>query len=399
MNIYEPREDSYLLQKQVAKYATGCVLDVGTGSGIQALTAVKNSNVRDVIAIDINEDAIKKLDKIIKENKIRKLKVLKSNLFENISTKFDIIIFNPPYLPHDKDIEDPALYGGKKGWELSEKFLQSVSKYLVPHGKILFLFSTLTNKDKIEEIITHNLLKFKQISSQKLAFEELFVYEITKTQLLRELERQELENIHYLTSGKRGTIYIGILEKSKRIKTHFAKKQSIKVGIKTKKEDSNAQNTIANEAYWMRTLNKHGIGPKYLFHSKNYVVYEFVKGQFILDWIESHKKTEIIATLKQILNQCYQLDKLQVNKEELHHPYKHILVTKENNAIMLDFERCSKTEKPQNVTQCIEFFTRIEQELAKTKIILDKQTLRRLAQEYKDTYAQNAFKDILKQLQ
>lgn len=39
--IYEPEEDSYLLEKYVKKLAKGKVLDLGTGSGIQALAAKK----------------------------------------------------------------------------------------------------------------------------------------------------------------------------------------------------------------------------------------------------------------------------------------------------------------------------------------------------------------------
>jgi putative serine/threonine protein kinase len=212
------------------------------------------------------------------------------------------------------------------------------------------------------------------------------------------LQRQELEQIRYLTSGKRGMIFTGYLEKSKRIKTHFAKKEKIKVGIKIKKEQSQAQNTIANEAYWLRTLNKYQIGPRYLFHNQNYVVYKFIEGEFILDWIINNDKSKILNVLRQILQQCREMDRLQVNKEELHHPYKHILITADNQPVMLDFERCSKTEKPQNVTQCIEFFSRMANDLSKKEIVLNKEELRELAQEYKDTYSEKAFQEILKKI-
>jgi methylase of polypeptide subunit release factors len=46
MAIYEPQEDSFLLQKVLKEYAFGRVLDMGTGSGIQALTAMRFPNVR-----------------------------------------------------------------------------------------------------------------------------------------------------------------------------------------------------------------------------------------------------------------------------------------------------------------------------------------------------------------
>ena len=59
MNYYEPREDSYLLQKFVKKHAIGIVLDLGTGLGIQAITASKNKKVKKVLAADINREVLK----------------------------------------------------------------------------------------------------------------------------------------------------------------------------------------------------------------------------------------------------------------------------------------------------------------------------------------------------
>jgi release factor glutamine methyltransferase len=381
MDIYEPAEDSYLLQKEVQTHAEGRVLDLGTGSGIQGLAAIKSPRVREVLSVDINENAISELQKIIKEQKLRKIKVLKSNLFENISGKFNTIIFNPPYLPQDEGIEDVALYGGKKGWETSEQFFHKASSHLISSGKILFLFSTLTNKEKIEELIAHHLFQFKELSSQKLAWEKLYVYEITKTDLLRELEIKRVEDIHFLAKGKRGVIYKGIQERAELIKTHFAKKETISIAIKTKREDSQAMGRIENEVNWLKILNKKGIGPKLLFSSKTYFAYKFVEGELFLDWIKTATKEEILTVIKNLLNQCYVMDNIGVNKEEMHHPHKHIYITKNNNPVMIDFERCSRTENPKNVTQFVEFLARIKKELKEFTYKPDE--LRELAKEYK----------------
>ena len=61
--MYEPREDSHLLEKHVRRNAFGRVLDMGTGSGIQALSAIKNVNVGEVIAVDINPEGNQSLKK------------------------------------------------------------------------------------------------------------------------------------------------------------------------------------------------------------------------------------------------------------------------------------------------------------------------------------------------
>ena len=65
--LYEPEEDSFLLQKFVKKYSKGLVLDMGTGSGIQAKTASEKADL--VIALDIDKDAIKHCKKNYKDIK------------------------------------------------------------------------------------------------------------------------------------------------------------------------------------------------------------------------------------------------------------------------------------------------------------------------------------------
>ena len=92
--VYEPAEDSFLLAEQVKKYAKGKVLDLGTGSGILAETALINT--KEVLATDINEEAVKRL-------KQKGINARFSDLFSHITEKFNLIIFNPPYLPTERN--------------------------------------------------------------------------------------------------------------------------------------------------------------------------------------------------------------------------------------------------------------------------------------------------------
>src|SRR3989344_2557860 len=133
--IYEPAEDSFLLEKYVKIYSRGNVLDMGCGSGIQSLASKGN-----VLSVDINEEAVEFC-------KQRGLNAIQSDLFSNINGKFDLIIFNPPYLPKDND-EDPesALIttGGKTGMEILERFFYEVREYL---KKIVLILSYLKLKN------------------------------------------------------------------------------------------------------------------------------------------------------------------------------------------------------------------------------------------------------------
>ena len=179
MQIYTPKEDSELLKSVIKKYAKGTILDMGTGTGILAKEATETA--KKVLAVDINKKAIEYCKNNIKNEKIT---FKQSDLFENIKEKFDLIIFNPPYLPEDKKAKDISLDGGKKGHELIEKFLKQAKTHLKLNGKILLLYSSSTNKEKIQQIIKENNYDSKIIKTKKLFFEEIYVALIKKRKLL-----------------------------------------------------------------------------------------------------------------------------------------------------------------------------------------------------------------------
>ena len=172
--IYEPREDSYLLEKEVRKYARGKkVLDVGAGGGIQTKMALK-AGAKGVVAVDIDLESLKILKK-------KGINAIKSNLFENIKEKFGLIIFNPPYLPDDnlEDVESKkATTGGKNGDEIIIRFLKDVDKYLEKNGIILLLISSLTPQNRILKQLGKNGMKKRVIAEDKLFFEKLGVWMI-----------------------------------------------------------------------------------------------------------------------------------------------------------------------------------------------------------------------------
>lgn len=165
--IYEPREDSFLLEKYVKKFAHGKVLDMGTGSGIQALAA--KTKTPDVLAVDSNPEAVAQVKKL-------GINTIQSDLFSSVKGTFDIIIFNPPYLPEaeGEDEESKTITtGGKQGYEVLERFLKEAKSHLNPRGSILLVYSSLTGN--VEQVAKKYGFKLEILEEQKVFFERIIV--------------------------------------------------------------------------------------------------------------------------------------------------------------------------------------------------------------------------------
>jgi len=172
MDVYSPKEDSQLLAEQVKAHVKPDMkaLDMGTGSGlIVGLLLEKTSNVT---GADVNPYAIEYCSK-----KYKKAEFIQSNLFDNIRDKYDLITFNPPYLPEDKreDLETALMTtGGAKGYELLLKFLDQARGHLKKDGLIITIFSSLTKPDVVFKKAEELGYKHELLDSKKAFFETLY---------------------------------------------------------------------------------------------------------------------------------------------------------------------------------------------------------------------------------
>lgn len=178
--VYTPREDSFLMLKTATKYFREGIslLDMGCGSGIIAMAAARAGC--DVVAADINPAAVK----LVKQHSSKagvNIKVVHSDLFSGVKGKFDVIVFNPPYLPpssgdvHLSDTEAIATIAGKN-CEVIVKFLEQARHFLKSNGVILLLLSSLTDSI-VEKTIAEHYVK-RVVAKQRLFFETLYVYEL-----------------------------------------------------------------------------------------------------------------------------------------------------------------------------------------------------------------------------
>ena len=402
--VYYPHEDSYLIQKHIVEYAKNkeFVLDMGTGTGILAREAAKYA--KKVLALDINQEALKIAEAAVEKEKSssssNNIIFKHSDLFSSLNNsknhnnnQFDLIIFNPPYLPKDNQLPDIALDGGKNGYELIGRFLDVASGYLNNEGVILLLFSSLTKKNKVDEYIKKNLFEKREIDSEKFSFEELYVYEIKKTKLLQQLEENNIMKIKYFTRGNRGILYRG---------RYKQKNKLLDIVIKTKNDNSTALNRIQNEVFILSKFKEKKIEftPDVLLSNEDFFVYEFIDGELIEEYLNKASQEEIVNILKKILEFVFKLDQLKINKEEMHRPVKHILITKDKEIKMIDFERAHYTDHPKNLTQFCQFLTgvRLGSIFKKKEIKLNKKNILTLAKKYRKNPDEKIYKKIAEEI-
>ena len=186
----------------------------------------------------------------------------------------------------------------------------------------------------------------------------------------------------FLAKGKRGLVYTALYKGKK-------------VAIKEKNPKSKAIARIDNEARFMKLLNKHGIGPQFVKFENDSLMYVFVDGIRILDYIAENSKVNIVSVLRKVFRQMYKMDNLGINKEEMHHPVKHVLVEK-GKPILIDFERCNYTEKLHNVTQFSQFIMSMKDTLKEKGIQINKKEIIKQAKTYSHDMNWNNFNKLVK---
>ena len=156
-NVYNPAEDSYLLADNLEINAGQSVLEIGTGSGIVAMYA---SRLTDRITVtDINFDACELARRNFEDNGIEGIEILFGNMFEPVGNrKFDVILFNTPYLPTEDDdvIDDTINYafdGGVNGRKVIDLFLDEVGNHLNDGGIVQLIQSSLSgNQETLQKL-------------------------------------------------------------------------------------------------------------------------------------------------------------------------------------------------------------------------------------------------------
>lgn len=177
--VYQPAEDSELLasvaRETVAPDQTA--LDVGTGSGYVAAELRSTEPTATVVGVDLNPHACR-------QARGHGVEAVRGNLTDPFrESVFDLVVFNPPYLPTPTEAErddwmEQALSGGESGRVVIEPFLADAGRVLDPDGTCLLLVSSLTDIDAVEKLAAEGGFTVREVRSEKYPFERLVVLEL-----------------------------------------------------------------------------------------------------------------------------------------------------------------------------------------------------------------------------
>lgn len=180
--VYRPEEDTFLLAENLRLQGGESVLEVGCGCGLVALLAARKA--ARVVATDLNPMAVEAAKMNVQANGLEaQIEVRLGDLFEPVrpGEKFDLIVFNPPYLP--PDVEEPrdwltrAWCGGEKGRKVTERFIHGIAGFLKPKGRVLLVQSSLAGIEETRRKLRAEGFSVRTVGKRRFFFEVLVCLE------------------------------------------------------------------------------------------------------------------------------------------------------------------------------------------------------------------------------
>ena len=147
-NVLDPRPETEVVVSVALEKNFSTVLDLGTGTGCIVISLLKERPDVVGVSVDVSEECLN-VAKINAETNgvLDRVKFIHSDWFSNVTSRFDLIVSNPPYIGlselNDLSREvknfDPkvALFGGRDGLNCYEAIFNDVSRFLNPGGRLI----------------------------------------------------------------------------------------------------------------------------------------------------------------------------------------------------------------------------------------------------------------------
>ena len=183
--VYPPSDDSFLLIDSlhhlfeeiypVERRKELSVIELGTGTGIAGIFLLR-TGVNHLLMTDISGKALKCARLNLKQNGVD-ANLICTSLFNGIKTKFDLVVFNPPYLPEEErepdDLFTKALRGGREGYEIIQQFLNQLPFFLKKGGKAVIVLSSF---NPVERLKKESRFSWRLLGKKHFFFERIYCY-------------------------------------------------------------------------------------------------------------------------------------------------------------------------------------------------------------------------------
>lgn len=142
------------------------VLDMGTGSGVNAILAA--STARDVVAVDINPLAVEAARGNAERNGcLDRIDFRESDVFSNVDGTFDLIVFDPPFRWFaPRDMFEVAMTDENYG--AMTRFFREARQHLRPDGRLLIFFGTSGDLDYLQQLAAEESFTSEVLAQQDL---------------------------------------------------------------------------------------------------------------------------------------------------------------------------------------------------------------------------------------
>jgi putative serine/threonine protein kinase len=194
-------------------------------------------------------------------------------------------------------------------------------------------------------------------------------------------------NLPVLGKGFVGIVVIAHLEEQR-------------LALKIRRVDTD-RTGLEHEAQMLAKANNVQVGSKLVDVSKNFLLMQLVDGCFLPTWLSlQREKEEVRVVLSEVLEQCWRLDSIGLDHGELSKAPKHIIINKQHNPVIVDFETASLDRRPANVTSACQFFFTSHGAVAKAIMVVLGEVNRAEAidalRRYKNERKRDNFEDVLR---
>lgn len=177
-----------------------------------------------------------------------------------------------------------------------------------------------------------------------------------------------INNCQVLGKGHAGVVVKGMLNDQE-------------VVVKLKRMDSKRKD-FRHEAEMLKIANKIGVGPKLFYANKDMIIMEYANGITIKEFAE---RFDIKYAIKDILEQCFRLDLINLDHGELSKLNKHVIIGEKEGVKIIDFDSASTNRRVSNVTSTAQYLL----------IHINEPNIFNLLREYKHCICRECFDKLL----